>query len=162
MKKVILSLGLLAAFTQAKAQGNLDKGAAQLNIGAGFSGWGIPVIVGADFGVAKSITVGAEGSFRSWNNVGYKFTIIGIGANANYHFNDVLELPEKMDLYAGVTLGYFIYSTPSGYPGASLSTIGLSGQAGFRYYISKKVALNIEAGGGSATSGGKVGVTFKL
>lgn len=162
MKKVILSLGLLAVFTQAKAQGNLEKGNAQLNIGAGFSSWGIPVIVGADFGVAKSITLGVEGSFRSWNNVGYKFSIIGVGANANYHFNDVLELPKKMDLYAGVTLGYFIYNTPSGYPGASLSTAGFSGQAGFRYYFTNKAAFNIEFGGGSATSGGKIGVTFKL
>lgn len=162
MKKALLSVALLAAFTQSKAQGSLEKGKAQVNVGVGFSGWGIPVYAGLDFGVHKNITIGFEGSYRSWDNIGYKFSIIGISGNANYHFNQVLNLPKEMDLYAGLNVGYYIYNTPSGYLGTSLSTLGVSGQAGFRYFFNNKIGGNIELGGGSATSGGKIGITIKL
>lgn len=163
MKKVLLSIALLAAaMTESKAQGSLAKGSAQINVGAGFSGWGIPIYGGFDLGVHKNITIGAEGSFRSWNNIGYKFTIIGISGNANYHFNEIFELPKEMDLYAGLNIGYFIYNTPSGYLGASLSTVGVSGQVGARYFFTNKIGGNIEFGGGSATAGGKLGLTIKL
>jgi len=40
--------------------------------------------------------------------------------------------------------------------------LGLGAQVGGRYYISNKVALNLEFGGGNAFSGGKFGLTFKL
>lgn len=162
MKKVVLSIALLAACVPSKAQGNLGKGKVQINVGLGFSGWGIPVYGGFDYGVHKNITIGAEGSFRSYNTVGYQFSIIGISGNANYHFNEVLELPKKMDLYAGLNIGYYIYNTPKGYLGTSLSTVGVSGQVGFRYFFTDKIGGNIEFGGGNATSGGKIGLTFKL
>lgn len=162
MKKVILLCGLAAATTVAKAQGTLAKGDAQLNAGVGLSGWGVPLYVGVDFGVWKNITVGVEGSFRSYSNIGYTFSIIGVLGNANYHFNELLELPSKWDVYAGLNLGYFIYNTPNGYTGPGLSTLGVSGQVGARYFLSKTVGLNLEAGGGSAVSGLKFGVTVKL
>lgn len=162
MKKVILSLALLAGFTASKAQGSLEKGKAQINAGLGFSSWGIPVYAGFDYAVSKNITIGAEGSYRSYDNIGYKFSIIGVSGNANYHFNELFDLPKKMDLYAGLNLGYYIYNTPNGYGGASLSAFGISGQAGFRYFFTNKIGGNLEFGGGNATSGGKIGLTFKL
>lgn len=162
MKKALLSIAILAACIQSKAQGSLEKGKAQVNVGLGFSGWGIPVYAGLDYGIHKNITIGFEGSYRSWDNIGYKFSIIGISGNANYHFNQALNLPKEMDLYAGLNVGYYIYNTPSGYLGASLSTVGVSGQAGFRYFFNNKLGGNIEFGGGSATSGGKLGLTIKL
>lgn len=166
MKKVILTLALLAGVSAVKAQGTLGKGNTQLNLGLGFSGWGVPVIAGLDFGLSNNFTMGIEGSYRSYNYgyVGsdYKFSVIGIGVNANYHFNELLNLPEKLDIYGGATLGYFIFSKPSGYGGSSLSTIGLGGQAGLRYFFTNTVGVQIEFGGGSATSGGKIGATIKL
>lgn len=162
MKKVVLSIAFLAAITQTKAQGSLEKGRAQINAGVGISGWGIPVYAGFDYAVHKNITIGAEASFRSYDNVGYKFSIIGISGNANYHFNELINLPKEMDLYAGLNIGYYIYNTPNGYGGANLSTLGVSGQAGFRYFFTNKIGGNIELGGGNATSGGKIGLTFKL
>lgn len=162
MKKVLLSIALLAAFSQTKAQGTLEKGRAQINAGVGLSGWGIPVYAGFDYGLGKSFTIGAEGSFRSYDNIGYSFTIIGVVGNVNYHLNNVLNMPKNMDLYGGLNIGYYIYSTPSGYLGNSLSTLGISGQVGYRYFFSNSFGVNVELGGGSATSGAKLGVTIKL
>ena len=162
MKKVLLSLALVGtAFTYANAQGNLDKGNSQINAGVGFSGWGVPVYAGFDYGVTNDISLGAEASFVSRNYVGYNFSVIGIGVNGNYHFNEILNIPEKMDFYAGVTLGYYIYNSPSGYAGTSFSGIGWGGQVGFRYFFTEKFGVNLHAGGGTV-SGGRLGVTFKL
>jgi len=112
--------------------------------------------------LGKSFTIGAEASFRSYDYVGYSFTIIGISGNVNYHLNDVLNMPKNMDLYGGLNIGYYLYNTPSGYLGAGLSTLGISGQVGYRYFFSNKIAGNIELGGGSTTAGGKLGITIRL
>lgn len=163
MKKLLLTFAAATiALTQVKAQGTLGKGNTQVNLGLGFSSWGLPVFAGFDYGVSKNITLGAEASFRSYNTVGYDFTVIGISGNANYHFNEVLELPSEWDLYAGINVGYFIYSNPSGYRGASMSGLGLGAQVGARYFFTKKFGINLEAGGGNAANGGKIGATIKL
>lgn len=129
MKKAILSLALLAGFTASKAQGTLGKGNAQLNAGVGLSSWGIPVYVGFDYGVHKDITIGLEGSFRSynesWTNVKYRHSIIGISGNGNYHFNTIFDLPSKWDLYAGLNIGFYVWSSPNGYLGSRSSGLGL-------------------------------------
>ena len=165
MKKQILTLVFLLAVGVIFAQGPISKGQTQINAGVGLSSWGSPVYLGFDYGVHPDITLGAEASFRSyndnWRNNKYRHTVIGIQGNANYHFNRILELPSKMDLYAGVSLGYFIFNNPSGYSGSLGSSLGFSGQVGFRYFFTNKVGLHLEAGGGSV-SGGKIGLTFKL
>ena len=60
MKKILLLAGLLLTVATASAQATLDKGALQLNAKLGFSGWGVPITVGADYGIADDITVGGE------------------------------------------------------------------------------------------------------
>lgn len=162
MKKILLSLALLAAISPSKAQGTLAKGKTQINAGVGLSGWGIPIYVGFDHGLGKSFTVGAELSYRNYDYVGYGFAVIGVLGNVNYHLNEVLNMPKNMDLYGGLNLGYYLYNTPAGYPGSSLSTLGISGQIGYRYFFNNKIGGNIELGGGSAVSGAKLGVTIKL
>jgi hypothetical protein len=166
MKKAILALALMAGFAGAKAQGTLGKGNTQLNAGVGLSSWGIPVYVGFDYGVHKDITIGLEGSFRSynesWTNQKYRHSIIGFSGNGNYHFNTIFNMPSKWDLYAGLNIGFYIWNSPSGYGGGSSSGLGLGGQVGARYFVSKAVGLNLEFGGGNAFSGGKFGLTFKL
>lgn len=162
MKRVVLFFALVIGLTTVKAQGTLEKGKTQINAGFGFSSWGVPVYGGFDYGLGKNFTVGAEGSFRSHNTVGYKFSVIGVSGNVNYHFNEVLKMPKQTNFYAGLNLGYYVYSKPTGYVGTSLSALGISGQIGFRYFFSNSVGANIELGGGNAASGGKVGLTFKL
>ena len=159
---VLVSIfGLSGAY----AQGSLGKGNKQFNAGVGFSTWGVPIYAGLDFGVHQDITVGPVASFRTYSqniaSVNYSHSIFVIGFNGNYHFNTLIDLDPEWDLYAGLTLGYWIWSSPANYPGGLGSGIGLDGQIGARYFFSDKFGMNLELGGGIA-SGGKLGVTLKL
>ena len=166
MKKLLFTIALLAGMISSYGQNPLAVGAAQLNAGLGFSGYGLPVYLGLDFGASRDFTLGGELSFRSYsdnyNGFGYNHNIIGISGNGNYHFNTVLDMPSNWDFYAGLNLGFYVWTSPSDYPGNHTSGLGLGAQVGGRYYFSRKVGLNLELGGGSVTSGGKIGLTFKL
>ncbi len=169
MKNKVLLLATLfvAGFLSVNAQAPIGIGEAQINAGLGFSGWGVPVYGGVDFGVHEDITVGGEVSFRSykdsWAGTNYNHSIIGLAANGNYHFNRLLEIPKEWDVYGGLTLGYFIWSANNaGYGGSQSSGLGLGIQVGGRYYFNQKFGVNLELGGGSATSGGKIGVSIRL
>ena len=166
MKKLLLlsTFVLIAGF--AFSQNPMPVGKSQLNLGVGLSGWGVPIYIGLDHGVHKNITIGAEVSFRSynekWRNNRYRHNITGISGNANYHFNNALEISKKWDLYAGLNLGFYVWTSPDNYDGNNNSGLGLGAQIGTRYYLSNKVGLNLEFGGGNAFTGGKFGVTIKL
>ncbi len=148
--------------------GYYDKGDFQINAGVGVSGWGVPVYAGLDYGVADDITVGAEVSYRSYTEssffTDYGFTIIGIGANGNYHFGRILKIPKEWDVYGGLGLNYYIwnYDGVGNYFGANNSGISLGGQVGARYFFNKHFGVNAELGGASATSAAKIGITYKL
>ena len=167
MKKLsFIILVSFITFSAGFAQSPLGKGSKQLNAGIGFSGWGVPLYVGMDFGVHQDITLGFEGSFRSYNQnftgTRYNSNIIGFSGNGNYHFNRVLNIPSDWDFYAGLNLGFYIWSSPNDYPGHNASTLGLGGQIGGRYFVSDRFGLNLEFGGGNAFSGGKFGITLIL
>jgi outer membrane immunogenic protein len=116
-----------------------------------------------DFGVSRDITVGFEASFRdyrqNYNETNYRSSIFGISGNGNYHFNRVLNIPGNWDFYAGLNLGFYVWSSPNGYPGGGESELGLGLQIGGRYFITHNFGLNLELGGGSAFSDGKFGIT---
>ncbi len=166
MKKVLILAFLTVITTVTFAQGNLEPGRNQLNIGLGLSGWGIPVYVGFDHGFKQNITLGGELSFRSYNEkyVGtrYRSSIVGLSANGNYHFNDILDIDPEWDLYAGLNLGFYFWNSPAGYPGDGGSNLGLGAQVGGRYFFNSSTAVNLEFGGGNAFSGGKIGITKKF
>lgn len=149
------------------AQAPLEKGGLQLNAGVGASGWGTPVYVGLDYGLAKDFTLGGELSYRSKSyNYGldkYKSSVLGIGVNGNYHFNTVLNIPSKWDLYAGLGLNYYVWNYENDvYKSNNDSDIGLGAQIGGRYFFTDKFGINLELCGGNATSGAKFGITYKL
>lgn len=150
----------------AHAQSPLPRGQSQLNVGVGLSEWGIPFYVGLDYSVHKDITIGGELSYRAyrenWRNVFYQHSIIGIAGNGNYHFNSLLRISSNWDLYAGLNIGFYIWSSPETYGGSRSSGLGLGGQVGGRYYFSNSVGINLEFGGGNAFSGGKFGLSIKL
>lgn len=105
-----------------------------MNAGFGTSVWGTPIYVGLDYGVHKDITIGGESSYCSDSQVqvcemnNYKFSLIGIGANRNYDFNRILEMPSKWDLYAGSGFNYYIRSYDNDlYKTNDHSNIGLGG-----------------------------------
>ncbi len=166
MKKILFSLFLFAIANVSFAQSFLAKGDNQINVGVGFSSWGLPVYLGFDHSVSNDITLGAEISFRSFNenfkNVGYRHSVLGISGNGNYHFNRVLSIPSKYDFYAGLNIGFYSFIGITGYNGDYNSGLGLGAQIGGRYTLSKKTSLNLEFGGGNSFSGGKLGLTFKL
>lgn len=159
-------LVLALAFTGLFAQGPIAEGEKQVNFGTGFSTWGIPFYVGMDFGVHPDISVGFNLSYRSFNSTwvseDYRLSVIGIFGNGNYHFSRILNIPEPWDFYAGLSLGFVSVSTPSDYDGGTASGVGIDGQVGARYYWSDRWAVNLEFGGGNATSGGRIGLTYKL
>jgi outer membrane immunogenic protein len=164
-KNLLSSILFLFSVALCSAQYALPEGGKQLNAGVGASSWGTPLYIGLDFGVHPDISVGGELSFRSYRQkflgTKYSSTIIGIGANANYHFNHILEIPTQWDLYAGVTVGFYLWNSSDNYIGDGASGLGFSGQAGGRYYFNDKWAINVELGGGTV-SGGRLGITKKF
>jgi len=168
MKKIknLLVLILVLFSSYGFSQSPLAESKTQLNIGVGFSGWGIPFYIGLDYSVHPDITIGGEFSYRAyrenWKSEYYNHSVMGFSGNANYHFNTVLNIPQKWDFYAGLNLGFFVWSSPKNYYGNHNSGLGIGGQIGGRYYLSEKIGLNLEFGGGNAFSGGKFGLSFKL
>lgn len=166
MNKILLLIFILLVTTKVLGQASLSKGKNQLNVGVGLSGWGVPVYVGVDHAVSNDFTIGGELSFRvfneKYNNNKYRHNIFGLSANVNYHFNTVLNIPINYDLYAGLNVGFYSWSSPNGYIGDGNSGLGIGAQIGGRIRITSKTSFNVEAGGGNAFSGGKIGLTFKL
>jgi outer membrane immunogenic protein len=164
-KKLILIIAFGFISNGVFAQSPLEEGRIQLNAGLGTSGWGIPVYFGLDYGIAKDFTLGGQISFQSDdytdNNYNYNQSSIAIGANGNYHFNTVMNIPSKFDFYAGANLTCFIWNyDTNNHP--DNTSVGLGLQVGGRYFFTDKFGINLEFGGGTATSGAKVGVTFKI
>lgn len=138
MKKVLIAIVLMISFAAIYAQNPVAKGQAQINAGVGLSSWGVPVYIGFDYGVHKDITMGGEISYRGryrekWGHDYYDHSIVGISGNANYHFNHILEIPRNWDLYAGLNLGYYIWTSPDNYHDVHdghTSGLGLGAQVG--------------------------------
>lgn len=167
MKQIKLAFIILMITTSTTfAQNPTPKGGAQFNAGVGLSSWGIPVYAGFDFGVHKDITIGAEVSFRTYDDrykdYRYNHTILGISGNINYHFNSLLNISTKWDFYAGVNVGFYYWDSPKNYYGQHYSGLGLGAQIGGRYYFTDRLGINLEFGGGNAFSGGKLGISVKL
>lgn len=166
MKKLIILLAIITTASFTKAQGTLSPGANQLNAGLGLSGWGIPVYVGFDHGFKSNVTLGAELSFRAYSDrfagVEYSHSIVGISGNGNYHFNEMLDIDPEWDVYAGLNVGFYFWSSAKSYPGNGSSGLGLGAQVGGRYFFSESTAINLEFGGGNSFSGGKIGITKKF
>lgn len=182
MKKILLGVALLVTGTlfNVSAQ-RVMHGDKQVNAGVGFSnGWKTPVFVGFDYGLNDDVTLGAQVAYASQSS-DYKYysdklTWITFGVNANYHFNRILKVPNNWDLYGGVTIAYdsFNYTTSSksndpyydnvvkNLSSPNNSAVGFAAQVGARYYFTNKFGVNLEYGGGSSISSGKVGVSFKF
>lgn len=165
MKKInVLVILAVLCSTVAFAQAPLGKGGKQLNAGLGFSNWGVPIYVGLDFGVHPDITVGPQISFQNYGYTAggtkYKQNLTVIGFNGNYHFNNLLDMPSQWNLYAGLTMGYYIWQD-NDFTGAETSGLGLYAQVGGRYFFSDNFGVNLQFGGGTS-SGGTFGITYKF
>jgi len=165
MKNPFFTFLLFALFAQSSfAQVPLKVGGNQLNVGVGFSGWGVPVHIGFDHGFKRDWTLGGEFSYRSFNNdydrIRYRHSIFSLSANVNYHFNTILDIPPAWDLYAGANVGFYAWRSPNYYRGRNYSGVGAGIQVGGRYFFNRNFGVNLEFGGATVTSGGKFGITF--
>ena len=178
MKKVLLVLLTLLVFSSMAsfAQG-FRNGSKTLNAGIGFGFAGIegsatipPISVGYQVGITDKISVGGivcysgssyKASFGA-SSYEWKYSYIVLGARGEYHF---MEPSDKLDLYAGLTLGYDIVSvtTPSGtFSGYSAagSEFFVGGHVGARYAVSNSWGGFGELGYGIGYL--TVGAYFKL
>ncbi|NDP22323.1 MAG: hypothetical protein GZ091_14765 [Paludibacter sp.] len=166
MKKLIIALSFVLFSGFAFAESPLYVGTSQLNLGLGLSDSGIPLYIGFDHQISRDISLGAELSYRAYNekwfNNYYNHDIIGISGNANYHFNNLFQISSRWDLYAGANVGFYYWTSPDGYTGSHNSGLGLGGQIGGRYYFTNSLGVNLEFGGGNAFSGGKIGISIRL
>ena len=172
MKKFILIIAFGFISNGVFAQNPLGEGRTQINAGVGISGCGVPVYIGFDHGISKDWSLGGQLSFQtddepyhySGHDYHYNSSAIGIGANGNYHFNRVLDIPRNFDFYAGASLTYYIwnYDDYNENPHPDNTSLGLGLQVGGRYFFTDKFGINLEFGGNTGTSGAKLGLTFKL
>ncbi|UBM57676.1 hypothetical protein LAG90_12710 [Marinilongibacter aquaticus] len=160
----IIIVLLFTAIGSVYAQNPIPKGQTQLNFGLGLNSYNIPIYFGLDQGVGNNISLGGELSLQGQRHADHLHTIVGIFGNGNYHFNDVLDIPRNWDFYAGLNLGFYLYSNRyenRAYFGRS-SGIGLGGQLGGRYYFNNKAGINLEFNAGNYFAGGKFGLSFRI
>ena len=166
MKRIYLSVLLVISILSTNAQESFPLGKTQFNTGVGFSKWGVPVYFGLDYTLQRDITIGAEIDYSYYNenlhNYYYGHNITSFSGNMNYHFNTVFSIPKDFDLYGGFNIGFYSWTSPVGYNGVYSSGLGIGGQIGARYYLTRKFGLNMEFGGGNEFVGGKFGLTIRL
>lgn len=174
-KLIIASFAFVLLFSaNSYAQFNpFDNGVKMLTAGIGFSSWGVPIFVRYEAPVADNITVGGGLSYQTkgetYSSYKWNHTIFGITARGSYHFNELLEVNDEWDFYAGLSLGYYVWnqkydggSTSITYSGAGNGGFSVGVHLGGRYFVKDNIAINLEVGGGSVLSGGTLGVTFLL
>lgn len=169
MKKITLTIfaAILLIASNVFAQGYNQNGKA-LNIGAGIGLVGLagdatlpPLSVGLQFGLTDKISVGGivgyAGSSDKFSILAtsyeWKYSYIIVGARGEYHF---MEPSNKLDAYAGLTLGYNVVSVtePSNLPkfgisySASSSSLLYGFHAGARYALSNSWGVFGELGYG--------------
>ena len=166
MKKLVFGIAFALISYVTFSQSSYSYGKTQLNIGAGFSDYGTPFYIGLDYGAARNVTIGGEFSYRGyredWENNYYDHNIMGFSGTGKYHFNEIFQIPRRWDLYAGLNVGFYAWTSPDGYNGSHSSGLGLGAQVGGRFFLTPRVGLNLEFGGGNAFSGGKIGLTIKM
>lgn len=166
MKKIACFISAFILVVSVFSQNPIPKDSLQLNAGVGLSSWGIPIYIGMDYGIGKEFSLGGELSFRhyneDWKGYRYNHNVTGLSGNCNYHFNKIMSIPPKWDLYVGANLGFKIWHSPDKYPGDHASGLELGLHVGGRYYVKNRLGINMEFGGGNAFSEGKIGVSVKL
>lgn len=137
------------------AQYRLNTEAFQINGGLGFSNYqGLPIYLGVDYGLKTDISVGGEVSYRNYkaSYATSSIPLFSISANGNYHFVNLLDIPDEWDVYAGLSPNLII--------GADIFSFGIGAQIGGRYYFNNSLAVNLELRGGTLLSQGKLGISY--
>lgn len=171
MKKVLLFFVVVCfSMTQLLAQeSTFVKGEKVANFGLGlgsslsYGNTAVPPLsasfeVGVVDNVIEKGTIGVGGylGFSSYNWLGYKLTNIIIGPRGTFHY----PLVDKLDTYAGLMIGYNIYSDNSEFTTLGSGGLVSSWFLGGRYYFSEKLAGMLELGYGVFNINLGIGLKF--
>ncbi|MEN8154398.1 MAG: hypothetical protein ABFR75_10285 [Acidobacteriota bacterium] len=135
----VLSLILVSAFTF--SADNFEKGGKYLTPQIGLNSYAIPFGASFGVGITDNIEVGGTLMLQFWGDIGFSFTVIQPSLDAFYHFTS-LDLP--VDLFAGASLGYSVFSSDNDYFGVFASSLYLSPMVGARYFIKDKLAISLK------------------
>ncbi len=174
MKKLfsitLLAFAAIICFQTSSIAQSYQKGDKLLNLGIGlgtYGAGGLGLGGSFEFGIHDAISVGVLGGYSGRGDYlgsGARWSVITVGARGSYHFNELLKLSDdKIDLYAGLGLGYRNISW--GYSGTTYSSnygsgILLLGHIGGKYYFKPNVAAYAELGSGFGTL--QAGISFKF
>lgn len=166
-----LTIAAFCLFAHSNLHAQYKKGDNLLNAGIGlgvYSLGGLPIGASFEHGITEDISVGGFFDYASWSNsystYKYSWRAMYFGARGSYHFNELLKLDnDKIDVYAGLGLGYYIVSTGdnlvSGYNGYG-NRLFYNMHIGGRYYFANSLAGFAELGYGVSVL--KVGLTLKF
>lgn len=182
--KRILNIALIATLflgleLTATAQPSYQKGDIDLNLGFGITqslGFN-PIYFSGNFMLLEYLSIGAEAGFRmdrhkyyayhdTWNDYKYKRNGFAFITHGDYHFNELLNIPTKYDVYAGIDIGMAFFGDYeyNGVKWNSNNTYFLGGpHIGGKWFFSDNFALNSQTG--YRTDDGlniQFGLTFKV
>jgi outer membrane immunogenic protein len=160
MKKVIVLTFILNLFSTSALIGQtpFQKGNTQLDIGFVMPISKLHYYAGGNYSFNSNISMGLEISRFKERIPVYSFSWYGIredydtkyfshlsmlSCKLNYHFVNLLKMPERWDLYAGLHAGWY-YIIYDAYYVNSDDFFG-GGQIGTRYFLSDYVSINLEA-----------------
>ena len=150
MKKKLFFLVAVLCFLGlgAQAQGTMSKGQFVGSLKVGFSDYGLPLGLSADYGVVSGF-INGNAAVSVGGEVGVYIsdvhTHLSLAARGNFHY----EFVDNLDTYLGLNLGLV---------GRSFA---LNGHLGARYYFGK-VGVGVEFGMGNHAAGGTIGVSMKF
>ncbi|MDE5492089.1 DUF6646 family protein [Elizabethkingia meningoseptica] len=148
MKKVLFSLVGVLGIQLASAQAWSGQGDQKVQAGINIWGKGAFGVKGSyDYGIADAVSIGAGvGIFSEGKtDAGRTKTAFSVYGRANYHLKEVLELPDKFDIYPGITMGVLGNSFDFG------------AHIGFRYFFTPTIGAYAEVG-----NRGGLGVVINL
>ncbi len=169
----VLVLLFVLALTQSALAGTKEFGKGMLFVTPqiGLNSYTVPFGVSAEYGLTPNIGIGGTAMFWLWSDPYWTNTVVSLSVDGAYHFTK-LDV-EKLDLFAGGSLGFTIYSWSwkSGYSDWYEGSSGSSGLwispfLGARYFFSPKIAASLKAYfsivGSWSGVGGVLGFTIRL
>lgn len=160
MNKKLFCFIVLVLFSRIVfSQSAINGGTKIIGIGTGTL---FPFYFSVDYGLNENLTFGFEYATKELKDDYYlsKYYLNGLTGMFNYHFNNLLYLPKKWDLYSGVNAAYYWSESPWNYYDSYSYTIGA--QIGFRYFFYKGLGLNVELITRSIYIFGEVGLSIKF
>lgn len=141
MKKFLLVTLLVFILIAGVNAEDFEEGQKFLTGQIGLNSYAIPFGGSYTMALTDNIEVGATLMVQFWGDLGFSFTVITPSAEVYYHFTS-LELP--IDLFAGASLGYSIFSSNNEYIGVFASSMYLSPLIGARYFFKENLAVSLK------------------